>query len=320
MLLLLSGVLFALLLVLPAVPAWLHPPDAGDGTAEAYMRDPRWFGAAFRSRLRQFVDQARTHGYGRAALQMRTEEDVRWSPNLLIPAGQRQRGIGVGERVTVGTGAGIRDAYALEDLDVEHDVVARTLTSDRTLHIGADVHVLRWVDAEGPIDVAAGADLGVSASGGSRVTLGDQVQFERIWGAPIRSHTGVRTPFTLSDAPGVLIIANAPPGDGPIIVHGAAHVAAGTALPSDLKVNGELGIASGARIGGNVIVRGNVTIAEDVAIDGHVLCDGDVRLGPRTRVARPGRFKSVYASGAVIIADDVEVYGLIAAETGGYTL
>jgi hypothetical protein len=45
-----------------------------------------------------------------------------------------------------------------------------------------------------------------------------------------------------------------------------------------------------------------------------------VRLGPRTRVARPGRFKSVYASGAVIIADDVEVYGLIAAETGGYTL
>jgi hypothetical protein len=203
LLLLLSFILFALVLALPTIPSIFEirkPKDDGRlHITEQYVRDPRFFGTSFRSKLKPFVDEARSAGYGRAELQMRTEEDVRWSPDLQIPPDERLRGIGVGERVTVGHGAGIRDAYAIEHLDVEYDVVARTLTSNATMHIGNGVQVLRWIDADGDITVDADTDFGLSASGGARVQLGDRVTFERVWGAPVSSHTEMGTPFPLRE-------------------------------------------------------------------------------------------------------------------------
>src|SRR5471030_1820557 len=121
--LLASLVLFILVLALPAVPSIFEvrkPKDDGRlHITEGYVRDPRWFGRSFRHKLAPFVNEARGNAYGRAELRMRTDEEVRWSPDLLIPALERLRGIGVGERVVVGHGAGIRDAYALEHLDVQ---------------------------------------------------------------------------------------------------------------------------------------------------------------------------------------------------------
>jgi hypothetical protein len=200
LLLLLSFALFALILALPTIPSLFEvykPKDDGKlHISEQYVRDPRFFGSSFRAKLQPFVAEARGNGYGRAALQMRTEEDVRWAPDLVIPPDERLRGIGIGERVTVGHDAGIRDAYAIEHLDVESGVVARTLTSDATMHIGENVQVLRWVDSEGDVTVDAGADLGLSTSGGARVQLGNHVRFERVWGAPVSSHTDSISPFT----------------------------------------------------------------------------------------------------------------------------
>jgi hypothetical protein len=318
-------VLFALVLALPAIPSMFEvrkPKDDGRlHITEQYVRDPRWFGQSFRNKLAAFVEEAHGNRYGRAALQMRTEEDVRWAPDLQIPPDERLRGIGVGERVTVGHGAGIRDAYALEHLDVEYGVVARTLTSNRTLHIGSGVQVLRWVDADGDIDVDTGADLGLSTSGGARVTLGHLVHFERVWGAPVASRTEMHAPFELSAKKKVTIVDDKFVIDGKsVIVYGAARVASGTTVPVHLKVHGDIEIEAGVEIVGNVIARGDVTIASGARIGGHIFCEGDVRLGPATRIARPGISKTVYATGQVLLADDVEVFGWVVSENGGQTL
>ena len=318
-------VLFALVLALPAIPGMREvrkPKDDGRlHITEQYVRDPRWFGSSFRNKLASFVEEARGNRYGRAALQMRTEEDVRWAPDLQIPPDERLRGIGVGDRVTVGHGAGIRDAYALEHLDVEYGVIARTLTSNQTLHIGEGVQILRWVDAEGNIDVGAGADLGLSASGGARVTLGHLVHFERVWGAPVASHTEMHAPFELSAKKRVTTVDPEFVVDGKsVIVYGAARVTAGTTIPVHLKVHGDIEIEAGVEVVGNVIARGDVTIASGANIRGHIFSEGDVRLGPGTRVSRPGVSKTVYATGEVLLADDVEVFGWVVSENGGRTL
>ena len=97
--LLLSLVLFLLVLALPAVPSIFEvrsPKDDGRlHIMEQYVRDPRWFGRSFRHKLAPFVNEARGNRYGRAELRMRTDEEVRWSPDLLIPPLERLRGIGV---------------------------------------------------------------------------------------------------------------------------------------------------------------------------------------------------------------------------------
>jgi acyl-[acyl carrier protein]--UDP-N-acetylglucosamine O-acyltransferase len=323
--LLVSLLLFVLILALPAVPSMfeVHKPkdDGRLHIMEQYVRDPRFFGRSFRHKLAPFVTEARGNSYGRAELQMRTDEQVRWSPDLKIPALERLRGIGVGERVVVGHGAGIRDAYALEHLDVEHDVVARTLTSDATMHIGSTVQVLRWIDADGDIDVDSDSDLGLSASGGARVTLGERVRFERVWGAPVASHTSHREPFKLHQAAKETVVdADKIGNHHSLVLYGPVRVAAGTTIPAHLKVHGPVVIEPGVHIGGNLISRGDVTLAEEVTIGGHIFAEGDIRLGPRSRVSRETVAKTVYATGAVLIANDVEVFGWVVSENGGHTL
>jgi hypothetical protein len=322
--LLVSLVLFLLVLSLPAIPSMFEvrkPKDDGRlHIMEQYVRDPRWFGRSFRHKLAPFVSEARGNSYGRAELRMRTDEEVRWSPDLEIPALERLRGIGVGERVVVGHGAGIRDAYALERLDVQDDVVARTLTSDATMHIGRAVQILRWIDADGDIEIDSDSDLGLSASGGARVTLGERVHFERVWGAPVASHTSHREPFELDRHKATILDTEAMGGKRSIVVYGPVHVKAGTNIPEHLKVHGPVSIEPGVTIGGNLISRGDVTLAEGVTIGGHIFAEGNIRLGPRSRVSRDGVAKTVYGTGKVLIANDVEVYGWVVSEDGGNTL
>src|SRR5580658_1497138 len=134
MLLLLSILGFFVVLSIPAlmsVREVIRPrDDLRLHIAEQYVRDPRWFGRSFRAMLAPFVAAARGGGSVHESLKLRTDEDTRWSPDLAIAPRERVRGIAVGERVRVGEGAGIRDAYALESLDVAPNVVARTLTSN----------------------------------------------------------------------------------------------------------------------------------------------------------------------------------------------
>lgn len=325
MLLLLSIALFALVLAVPAIPTireiyW--PRDDGRlHIHEQYVRDPRWFGRSYREMLAAFVAAARGDAAYDRDVRLRTDEETRWEPDTTIPAQERLRGIAVGERIRVGTGAGIRDAYALESLEVERAVVARTLTSDGPLVVGDAVTILRWIDADGEISVGSGTDLGVSASGGRRVTLAGSVRFERVWGKPVVSRTSATDPFALRDRSRIVRIGRTRPKDtAPIVIHGGVRLAGGTHIPSHIKVHGSLDVEPGVHVAGNVIVRGDATFAANATVDGHVFAEGDIRLGPGCRVGRPGGVKTVYAAGRVLIAGDVEVQGWIVAEGGGYTL
>jgi carbonic anhydrase/acetyltransferase-like protein (isoleucine patch superfamily) len=324
MLLLLSFVLLGFVLLIPAIPTIrevVRPRDRGRlRIPENYVRDPRWFGRSYREKLAPFVAAARGGAIYSADLHLRTDEETRWSPDMTIPPRERVHGIAVGERIHVGRGAGIRDAYALEFLEVDEDVEARTLTSDGELRIGAAVSILRWIDADGEIVVAPDGDLGVSASGGGRVTLADRVTFERVWGKPVASRTAAAAPFALADSEGVTNVGQAEIEAGVPIFHGSIRIVRNTQVPFHIKVHGSLAVEPGVRIAGNAIVRGDVTFASDVTVDGHVFSEGDIRLGPRCRVGRPGGVKTVYAAGRVMIANDVEVEGWVVAESRGQTV
>jgi hypothetical protein len=322
--LILSLILFVMILTLPAIPSIREvrkPKDDGRlHIFEQYVRDPRWFGQSFRQKLAPFVETARHNSEGRAELRMRTDEEVRWAADLAIPEELRLRGIGVGERVTVGAGAGIRDAYALEHLEVGSGVVARTLTSNSTMHLDSGVQILRWIDADGDIDVDSGSDLGLSASGGARVTLAGAVRFERVWGAPVATNTAHDEPFELSGDTCTIVDAKMLDGRESLIIYGPVRVTAQTAIRGHLKVHGPVRIEPGVRIAGNVIARGDVTLARDVTVGGHVFAEGTVRLGPGSRISRNGVAKTIYATGNVFAANDVAVFGWIVAENGGETL
>lgn len=324
MFLLLSIALFALALAIPALPTIrevVRPRDDGRLIiAEHYVRDPRWFGRSYREKLASFVAAAHGPSFN-ANVSLRTEEETRWAPDLTIPPQERVRGIAVGDRVLIGQGAGIRDAYALESLTCDREVVARTLTSDGTLTIGEAVTILRWIDADGAIAIGSDANLGVSASGGQSVVLGDRVQFQRVWGAPVATRTAATTPFELADVAGTTRLGQADVlADRPLVIYGPLRIARGTRVPANLKVNGPLAVEPGVRIAGTVIVRGDITFAADVSVEGHVFSEGDIRLGPGCRIGRRGGVKTAYAAGRAWLANDVEIDGWLVAEDGGETL
>jgi bifunctional N-acetylglucosamine-1-phosphate-uridyltransferase/glucosamine-1-phosphate-acetyltransferase GlmU-like protein len=329
MLLLLSISAFALMLLIPAIPALFEifrpKDDVQLHISELYERNPRWFGTALRAMLAPFV--AAAHGVAFSEeVKLRTNEEVVWAPDMVIEAEKRVRGISVGDRVRVGQGAGIRDAYALETLDVESGVVARTLTSDGVMRIGESVQILRWIDANGEVTVGADSNLGVSASCGSRFTMANQVEFERVWGSPVATRTAAVEPFAFDKKENkkhqkLIRIGQAQVEPGkPMILYGAVRIERDTHIPSHIKVHGPLDVEPGVRIDGNVIVRGDVTLAADVDVSGHVFAEGTVRLGPRSRVGRSGGVKTVYAGGHVLIANDVEIQGWLVADAGGNTL
>jgi bifunctional N-acetylglucosamine-1-phosphate-uridyltransferase/glucosamine-1-phosphate-acetyltransferase GlmU-like protein len=317
------------MLLIPAIPALFEIFRPKDDTRllipEGYERDARFFGTSLRAMLAQFV--AAKHGESfREEVKLRTNEEVSWAPDMVIEAEKRVRGIFVGDRVRVGQGAGIRDAYALESLDVEDRVVARTLTSDGAMHIGESVQILRWIDANGEITVGSDSILGVSASSGSRITMDDHVEFERVWGSPVATRTDTTEPFEFDKREHkrrqkTIRIGQAQVDAGkPMILYGAVRIERDTHIPSHVKVTGPLDIEPGVSIGGNVIVRGDVTLASDVTVSGHVFAEGTVRLGPRSRVGRRGGVKTVYAGRRMSIANDVEIEGWLVADTGGGTL
>jgi predicted acyltransferase (DUF342 family) len=184
----------------------------------------------------------------------------------------------------------------------------------------ASSRVLRWIDAEGDIDVGADSDLGLSASGGARVRLGERVRFERVWGSPVMSVTRAAAPFVLDRHARTVVDAKLVAAGESVVLHGPARVARRTYVPMDLKVHGSLAIEAGVHVGGNVIARGDVTVASDVSLGGNIFAEGDIRLGPGTRVGRAGAAKTVYATGQVLVADNVEVFGWIVSEKGGQTL
>jgi acyl-[acyl carrier protein]--UDP-N-acetylglucosamine O-acyltransferase len=194
------------------------------------------------------------------------------------------------------------------------------------MNIGESVQILRWVDANGEVTVGSDTNLGVSASGGSRFTMADNVEFERVWGSPVTTRTAAAKPFTFAEREStkrqhsVHIGQKQVDGGNPLILYGAVRIERDTQIASHVKVHGSLDIEPGVRIGGNVIVRGNVTLAADVSVSGHVFAEGEVRLGPRSRVGRRGGVKTVYAGGHMLIANDVEVEGWIVADAGGHTL
>lgn len=325
MFLLLSLALFALMLLIPAIATIrevVRPRDDGRlRIPEQYVRDPRWFGRSYREKLAPFVAAARGDDSYHADVLLRTDEETRWAPDMNVPAMERLRGIAVGKRIRVGHGAGIRDAYALESLTVERDVVARTLTSDGALRIGDAVSILRWIDADGDITVGAGTNLGVSASGGDRVTLAAGVHFERVWGKPVISQSAATAPLELADRLGAKHFGQADvETETPVIHYGPLRISSGTQILTDLKVHGPLDIEAGVHIRGNVIVRGDLTLAANVTVEGHVFSECDVRLGPGCRFGRRGGVKTVYAARRMWIANDVEVEGWIVAEDGGQTL
>jgi len=325
MYLLLSAALFALAVLIPLVPAIREirkPRDDGRlHISEAYVRDPRFFGRSFRAKLAPFVEEAHKDANYSANVALRTDEATRWSPDLRIADGERVRGIAVGDRVVVGAGAGIRDAYGLDTLNCEADVTTRTLTSGGDMRIGEKVNVLRWVDAEGAIVVGDDTNLGVSASGGHSVTLGDRVKFQRVWGKPVISKTTATQRFALENISGLKHVAQENVlARRPVVIYGPLRISAGTILESHVKVHGDLQIEAGVRIAGSVIARGNITFASDVIVDGHVFSENDIYLGPGTRVGAAGGVKTVYAAGRAYLADDVEINGWLVAEDGGETV
>jgi len=322
MLLLLSIVVFFAVLLAPAIPSMrelARPKDDGKlHVSERYVRDPRFFGRSFREKMATVVEQARATSNLETTQNWRTNEEVRFSPDLTVADGQRVRGVVAGDRVRIGARAQLRDAFAVEKLTVGSRAVLRTASSNGSISLLTGSRILRWVDSETSLDVAQNVELGMSAAATGAVQLSRGVKFERVWGEPVTTmNASNEPPRQFRNGPWKIIDASMIDGDKSLVLYGNYRIAAGTHVPAHIKIHGCLDFERDVTVDGNVIVRGDVRTERNVTIRGHVFSEGSIRFGPNTTVGTTLATKTVYTTGLIELANDVWVAGWIVAEKRG---
>jgi predicted acyltransferase (DUF342 family) len=324
---------FAGLIALPFVPGIVEIRRPRDSTALSVVQDntkePRHFGMSLRERLQPFIAEVDELPSYRE-IQLRNRESLEVHENLQIPeSGHTSSLLVARNRLEVGMGATISEAYGMGDVVVGSKARIRGLAVDGALTLGSDCKVERWIDAEGKIKAGEQCDLGVSASSSLSLSVAEGSKFQRLWGMPVTTSTSHSldspdSPYNEPSAADSLVwgrdLMSLPPKtrlSSGLVVDGDLFVGAGSLIKGDIKAHGSVILAAGVRVSGNVICRKSLIIGPRCTVSGNVFAERDIEIGPNSSVGRVDAYKTVYSARRISLGNKVKVFGWVVAEAGG---
>jgi len=343
---------FALLTVLPFVPGLLEvalPRDRYPLPIDlAYSKDPRYMGRHARELLAGALavgpdgePLAAPREAGLHEVTMSRRETIEIRDGLDLPAEEHL------DMLTCVRGDAVlgEGARCDEDLHVDgvtrlgRDAFVRSLASGGAVEVGPGARIVRWLDADGDIDAARGADLGANAATDAVLRMADGVTFRRLWGVPIltEGHDGAppkpQTPSTAvrHDPAGETeidghvtrhdgdllldVVSNDPVR--PLVVRGDCEIADGVVFRDSVKVYGGLILGKGSVILGDVFAEDDVVLGEDAVVEGNVFTQSSVAVHKGARVGTPGRRTSLVARKNVTIGAAASIYGYVLTDGEG---
>jgi cytoskeletal protein CcmA (bactofilin family) len=334
---------FLILLLAPFVPAVVevyHPLDRYPLPVNmAYSKDPRYLGQSAWKLVTEALKEL-PEGEGRHTVQMSKDENVLVSLTRTFP--QRtslddmlyvkgdltlEREVTCEKEVFVTGGAHVDSSCKLRSLACKGDVV-----------LSPRCELVRWMDADGSIEVGEHCVLGILVAAGSSLKLARGVRFQRLVGSPIATYdtsgeevqtaapmrkapTPSKRIKTIEDALGwhrdSLEIEARKVADGPLVVKGDLTLGEAAVLRGSAKVYGKAEIGSGATIHGDVFCEGPIKIAEGAVITGNVFSQDTIALRRGAAVGQRERPKSVIAKKALRIAAGVRIHGYVLTDGEG---
>jgi len=226
----------------------------------------------------------------------------------------------------------------------------RAVLADDDCRLPGNSVVLRWIHANGPLDVGPDSALYNRASSDDRITMSHDVRFDRL-GAPVIEVAAYGPRPVAEAAPErttFVPAATAPssgaqraqhpvsmrPGEeyhwidgdfelpagtmlrGHVIVRGAATVRRGALLDGSLKTHHSVTIERGATVSGAVVSREDVAVGDEAVVGGPVIAEGDVVLCPWSTVGDVDGPTTVTCRTLTLTAGS-RVHGRVATRDGG---
>lgn len=335
---------FSLMLFLPFWPGLresLWPRDKYPLAIEMkYSKDPRHLSKSFRNLLLQSL-RPDTTSQNIRTVHMSKKEVVEIKETCRVPTGETvahtlmvQKDMFTEQQVIIN-----QDLYVIGSAHIGEKNQIRTLACDGDIEMAPHSQVMRWMDAEGKINIGSGCNLGASCSAVNRLTLGKDVTFRRLFGNPVVTPGYVeRAQLKRAPAPAHMAVPAAKIKtieDTTYYRRKSSLLQSGTSIHQNVIVKGDLVLADHVTINGNVRCEGYVTIGKNSIIHGNLFCEGAVdvyegaavtgsifsqdaiHLFANTSVGKPGSVKSTIAKKKITLGRNVAIYGYALTEGKG---
>jgi predicted acyltransferase (DUF342 family) len=330
--------LFILLFFLPFLPGILEIVRKEDADPlyipMNYIKDPRYFGKSFKELLRQATDGF-TASPGICDVQLSKKESLEITGSMdILNAEEVYHLLYVqGDLVSRGNAQFHKEVFVTGDASMGPNNIIQVLAADGNVTIGTDVQLKRWLDADGDINIGAGCNLGISASSGRKLHLGQNCHFRRLYGTPIATgDNGITTIDHFESSlppmehlppeqsfvrikdhtipPGTIMGKN-------IVFPQDVQIGYGSILRGNIKSYGKLVLEDNVIIDGSVFADGDIIIGRGAIISGHVFSQKTVYISGGTVISRANTIKSVIGKKSVRIEENVTIYGYVTTEGEG---
>jgi cytoskeletal protein CcmA (bactofilin family) len=306
LLILLTATVFAL----PFMPAMLELRWQTDAeplrVVRAYDHDIRHFARGFRGYLRaQFPDLGSAQPGGESEIGT-LPDGTRFlfvNSNRVPIFTYRERNEGVVNKVIIANTALdlpdgmtlLLEAYSTDWVRGGIGGVYRGVFGERDVTLGPESVVLRWLHAEGSVDVGRDSVLYGRLSAEQLAVIGDFCEFERVqaprieFGALAPEHA---TPAT-SGAELHAVQENWSPraraerSGNRWLVRGNVTIPEAAVFDADLVATGMVRVETGARVRGSLKGRTGLSLADDVRVGGSVVSANWLNIGRRCSVQGP---------------------------------
>lgn len=211
----------------------------------------------------------------------------------------------------------------------------RALYGEHDVRVGPDSTILRWVHAEGTLEVEGGTTLYGRATSARSIVLATDVTFHRlaaptlqVAGAGGAPPTPARTPSVFQPPADAVPIGDhlrvpldcvLPEGaehDGNLVVAGALHLHAGASVRGSVKAHRGVTLEHSAIVDGSIVSRTTCVIGPFAIVRGPVIAESEIQISQGVTVGRPDAPTTVVAP-RVRLAPGVVIHGQVTATLEG---
>ncbi len=322
------------LLIIPFLPGIAEIIRKKDANAlfipEHYARNPRYFGISFKQIIKHaaagFTADTEIHD---ALLSKKEKLEILNSTK--VPTGEKIDYLLYikGDLTSDDNVRFLKEVYITGDALIGANNIVQVIAADGNVKVASGTQFLRWLDAEGTIEVGKNCNLGICASSGDKLYLAQNCLFRRLFGMPITTGN-IKAAAALPKAEFLPLMSafvrkkdrEIPAGtviDKHIVFTEDVNIGHDAILMGDVKSYGNVVIEENATIHGNVFADGDIYINSGAKIGGNVFSQKAVYIAMQAVISRPDVIKSVVGKKKVRIEQNVTIYGYVTTEGDGIT-
>lgn len=229
-----------------------------------------------------------------------------------------------------------KEVYACQNGYLSGIEAVRAICCKKDLVLDRDIRILRWVDAEGTLTVHDGCDLGISASSSTKIIVGSNCRFRRLYapsiffGQPgkeksypneLSMDAGLKPRESIRSRNIRYVSNDTADKDGffrgSIITTHALSVLEHLTVTGHIRSHKGIRLCDNSKVFGNIFAEGDIYLGKNARVYGSVFTQGGLYAESGVTIGQPGKIKSVVVRGKAVFNKGCTVFGYVSSETIG---